>query len=190
MYGLVNHGIQCFVTRHHGAETWREVCAAAGLKEARFEAGLSYDDAITHRLVAAISDRLGSDAGAVLELFGAYWPSYARTTAIGRLFDFGGSTFVEFLDSLDEMHDRMTMSLPDLRPPSFEVELREERRFILHYRSERDGLAPMVVGMLHGLARDYGETIRVAHVVARGPEAGHDQFEIEVLAPPARTEAA
>ncbi|MEM6663104.1 MAG: heme NO-binding domain-containing protein [Pseudomonadota bacterium] len=180
MYGLVNQGIETFITEKFGAETWDKIKEEAGIPVEHFTAILTYDDAITYDLVGAISRVLDVDPNEALKLFGEYWPSFAKETAIGRLFDFSGSSFVEFLESLDDMHDRMIMSLPDLRPPSFEVEHLSDGRYLLHYRSEREGLAPMVIGLLHGLAADFGVMISVDHSAVKGSGHEHDQFTIEL----------
>ncbi len=183
MYGMVNHGIERLVTEAHGAQVWREVCAAAGLPDTTFEPMLTYDDAVTYRLVQAAAERLGVAPEDVLEQFGRYWTGYARHTAIGRLLTFGGDSFAECLASLDEMHGRIRLAMPDLRPPVFEVETLAEDRHRLHYRSPREGLAPMAIGLLHGLAAEFGLRIAVAHVERRAEGAACDVFEIALLGP-------
>ncbi len=183
MYGMVNHGIEQLVTEAYGPEVWRDVCAAAGTSDASFEPMLSYDDAVTYRLVGAIAERVGIAPEEVLESFGRYWIGYTQHTAIGRLLKFGGDSFLDCLASLDEMHGRIRLAMPDLRPPLFEIESTAEDRYRLHYRSPREGLAPMAIGLLYGLAADFGTRIAVEHAERRADGAAWDVFEITMLGP-------
>jgi hypothetical protein len=181
MYGMVNHGVQTFVTLHHGEGVWKEICASAGLNVEHFDTMRTYDDAVTYRLVGAVSARLDLPADKVLEAFGTYWTDYARDTAIGKLLDFGGSTFFQALESLDEMHERMLVAMPHLRPPSFEVEHAGPGCIRLHYQSHRPGLAPMVVGLLHGMAQQHGIKVDVVHAERKDDGADHDVFAITLV---------
>ena len=190
MYGMVNLGIRTFIADNHGLPVWFEICANAGIGDADFESMLTYDDAITYRLVAAISQKLDVSQEDVLRIFGEYWIEYAGKTALGRIIDFGGSSFIEVLESLDEMHERFRAAMPHLRPPSFEVVELSDRIFHLHYQSEREGLTPMVVGLLYGLAQRHGEQIRVSHITHKGDGADHDIFEIDHLSTQRVPEAA
>lgn len=181
MYGMVNLGIQKFITENHGPKVWWEICANAGMDDTEFESMLTYDDASTYRLIEAISEKLNMPQDEVLRIFGEYWIEYAGDTALGRIIDFGGSSFIEVLESLDEMHERFRATMPHLRPPSFEVVELSEHTFRLHYQSERQGLTPMVVGLLHGLAHRHGEQITVSLVARKSEGADHDVFQIERL---------
>ena len=182
MYGMVNQGIAQYVTENLGEPVWLEIVAKAGLDSGEFETMLAYDDDVTYKLVFAASDILGMDTNEILESFGEFWVDFAANTAIGRLLDFGGDTLFELLDNLNEMHERIQLSLPHLRPPSFEFEMCEGNVHRLHYYSERDGLQPMVIGLVTGLARKTGENIRVKILENRMDGADHDVFELEVLA--------
>ena len=180
MYGMVNQGIKEYVTSNLGDPTWRKILEKSGLDSDQFETMLAYDDDMTYRLVFAASDVLELSTDQVLEAFGKFWVNYAGDTAIGRLLDFGGETLFELLDSLNEMHERIQMSLPHLRPPSFEFEMSEGNVHQLHYYSEREGLQPMVIGLVKGLALKCGENVQIRIVQSRLNGADHDIFELEV----------
>jgi len=49
---------------------------------------------------------------------------------------------------------------------------------LLHYRSERAGLAPMVVGLLKGLGKRFSQDISIRQTAHRGPD-DHDVFRID-----------
>jgi hypothetical protein len=181
MYGMVNEGIRTFILDNHGPEAWRTICSKAGLDELEFERMSSYDDTITYNLVGAISDYTGLSPADVLSVFGKYWIEFAGASSFGTLMRLSGKSFVEQLKGLDDMHDRILLSMPHLKPPSFEVDQVDEDLCLLHYYSDRDGLAPMVEGLLQGLAHEAGERIEVTHVTARSETDDHDVFEIRMI---------
>ena len=181
MYGLVNNGIRTFVVDAHGLETWEEICRKAGVDEAEFDNLTAYDDAHTYALVGAVSETLGVPAEQVLEKFGCYWVGFARSTAVGQLIDQGGESLIERIRGLDEMHERVERLMPHLEPPSFDFTEGEDGRHRLHYHSKREGLAPMVVGLLQGMARESGCGLEIAHVESKADGAPHDVFEFVIL---------
>lgn len=176
MYGLVNRAIQGLVKEKFGEEAWHNICARAELGEPSFVAMDAYDDAITYALVGAASQELGLDAGVILEAFGEYWTSYTIEEGYGDLLSMMGGSLDEFLDNLDSMHTRIGGTMPKLVPPSFDREPLDDGSSILHYRSEREGLAPMVLGLLKGLARRFEVEITVERLEPDGP--GHERFHV------------
>lgn len=181
MYGLVNNGIQTFIVENHGEETWRAICAKAGVDGDSFETMSAYEDHTTFALVGAISEHLDLTTAQVLEVFGTYWVSFTKETAIGRLMRFEGVSLSDRLKGLDEMHDRVRLAMPHLDPPSFEYEESDDGENLLHYFSHREGLHSMVVGLLHGLAAETGEEIAVRMVESRAAGHDHDVFAIRSI---------
>lgn len=180
MYGMVNQGIRAYIVENAGEDVWQDIVAEAGLDTSEFETMLAYDDSITYKLVGATSQVLGIAANRVLEAFGEYWIDFSASTAIGKLIAFNGETFVEQLDGLNEMHAKIKVSMPHLNPPSFEVEEQLDGAFRIHYRSDRDGLQPMVIGLLKGLAQASGETVTIELHESRMDGADHDVFLVRM----------
>ncbi len=177
MYGLVNRAIKGLVEDKFGEDAWNRICQRAEVGDgAGFVAMEAYDDAITYALVGAASEELELDASVILEAFGEYWTLYTIEEGYGDMLTMMGSTLAEFLDNLDSMHERIRATMPDLVPPSFERCEEEDGSTTLHYRSERPGLAPMVAGLLKGLACRFETTLEVEHLESSVP--GHDQFRI------------
>ncbi len=90
-----------------------------------------------------------------------------------------GSTLNDFLDNLDSMHARIGSTMPDLIPPSFRRETVDESSSILHYASERPGLAPMVVGLLKGLASRFEIDLDIQSLDSEQP--GVERFLVREL---------
>ena len=117
----------------------------------------------------------------LLQAFGEFWILYTAREGYGELLDMSGQSFEEFLENLDNLHTRVGLSFPGLMPPSFHCEKTGENRFLLHYVSNRDGLAPMVIGLVRGLARMFEIEVSIGHEKQRNNGSDHDVFAIEVL---------
>lgn len=182
MYGLVNKAIEDLVLRDHGADAWAKIVDQAGFEDAGFISMDSYPDQLTYQLVAAASKELALPAAELLEAFGHFWILYTAREGYGELLNLSGRSFEEFLFNLDNLHTRLGLSMPELRPPSFECEKLDDSNFRLHYRSEREGLTPMVVGLIRGLADKFGLEVAIRLDVERGqgPDVDHDEFLIEI----------
>jgi hypothetical protein len=163
MYGLVNKAIQDLVIKNHGLEKWNEIRLRAGMEEDRFVSLQSYPDKLTYDLVGAASAVLGADAADILAAFGEHWVLYTAEEGYGSMLDFTGSTLPEFLKNLDLLHLRVQNMMPHLQPPKFEcIEVSETEVELLYY-SEREGLVPMVMGLLNGLGKRFGVAVKVIH---------------------------
>ena len=183
MYGLVNKAIESMVTSQFGEPTWQEILEASGAPAGGFISMDKYDDSITYDLVAAASKVLETEASELLEAFGEYWTKYTAEEGFGDLLDMSGSSFEDFLDNLDNMHARVALIFPSLEPPSFHGEKLGDGQYELHYHSERPGLAPMVVGMIRGLAARFDVPVLIEQVEARTDGADHDVFRVREDSP-------
>ena len=181
MYGLVNQALEDFVRHGHGDAAWNRILEVSGLGPNTFVSMDNYPDAVTYSLAGAASEVLAMDAASVLETFGEHWVLYTAQAGYGEMLAMFGADLRTFLRNLDNLHSHVGLAFPDLRPPSFQVEdVDGGRGLLLHYRSERAGLAPMVVGLLKGLGKRFGMRVDVRQVASRGPE-DHDVFRIDYL---------
>lgn len=185
MYGLVNRAIEQLVLAARGPDGWRRVRERAGVALEGFVAVQSYPDEVTFRLVQAVATELQMTQAQVLEAFGEYWILYTAEQGYGELMRAGGQDMVGFLGALNDMHGRIESTFHNLAVPYFEIAPLPDGRFDLLYESQRDGLAPMVVGLLRGLARRFGQAIEIEHVQHRAPGRPQDRFHLRVLAPEA-----
>jgi len=161
MYGLVNKAIEDMVLQKFGAATWEEIKRRAGVDVDVFIRMEGYPDDITYNLVDAASEVLNMPKPTVLQEFGRFWVMFTGKTAYGPLLNSAGSTMKECLLNLDQLHLQVGLALPDLAPPSFSVIDVSVDTFKVRYKSERKGLAPMVVGLLVGLGELYDEPVCV-----------------------------
>ena len=180
MYGLVNKAVEDLVCSRFGEETWAQIQDRAGVDVVGFVSMEPYPDEITYKLVAAASEVLGAPVSALLEAFGEHWILYTAREGYGELISMFGTSLREFLGNLDNMHMRVGLSFPQLRPPSFIVRDVAPGVVELEYHSSREGLAPMVVGLLKGLGKSFDVAVRVEHVHGR-ERGGFDLFRLEMM---------
>lgn len=180
MYGLINDSIRRLVLEEDGDDTWERIVDRAGTSQRTFAAMHYYDDADTYALVVAASEELGAPAEELLRSFGRYWSTRIAPESYSDYLGSTGLELWEILAGLDAMHTRLQALFPRLRPPSIDVERPSDRLITVHYRSEREGLAPFVVGLLEGLAELCDVEASVSQVAVRGETADHDVFEISL----------
>ncbi len=176
MYGMVNKAVEDLVVTLGGPSLWASIVERAGLEMPLFMAMDPYDDAVTYRLVDAASGVLGQTSSEVLEAFGEHWILFTGREGYGPLLSAMGATLPQFLRNVDAMHSRVALNMPALRPPSFTCEEIDERSLVLRYWSGRPGLAPMVTGLLKGLAVHFDLNMTVTPTVPRPEGADHDVF--------------
>ena len=179
MYGLVNIAIRDLIIEKHGEEVWRKVLAKANVDDNPFLPMESFPDEMTYDLVGAASEVLGVPGPDLLNAFGQYWMTFTAEKGYGQILEFAGNDLETFLSNLDDMHARIALSLPELDPPSFDVEQMPGGKLMLHYYSDRPGLAPMVQGLLLGLGKRFGVEVSVEHL-PQGEDLDHDRFVIQV----------
>jgi len=176
MYGMVNLAIEGYLTERYGDSVWQTVKDKAAPGIDRFLTMEQYPEEVTQGLVAAAAEITGRPMDEMLNELGEYFTGYAKRSGHGELLDIIGSNLPEALDNLDNMHTRVALAFPDLRPPSFWCTDVDDHSLILHYLSERSGLAPMIPGAVRGLAGMFGTEVVVRLVASREDGADHDQF--------------
>lgn len=182
MYGMINKALEQMIVAQHGEEAWSSVLAGADSRDSvAFVSLKQYPDQLTYRLMASASTVLDCPSDALLRAFGRYWIQFASKGGYGELLRLTGRTFREFLGNLDRMHARVGLSFSGLKPPSFECFEQAEQLLHLHYRSGREGLEPMVMGLVEGLASMFGQTVVITLVQPRDAD-GLSIFEIAIEA--------
>ncbi|PWR04142.1 heme NO-binding protein [Meridianimarinicoccus roseus] len=178
MHGLVNRAIQCFVRDTYGGTMWERLARQSDAPVAGFEAMFVYDDEVTERMLCAAEDLLGRDRAIVLEDLGTYLVSHPNVGSLRRLLRFGGDTFPEFLDSLDDLPSRAALAVPELELPRFDVMQGEGGIVRVLCRSPRAGFGHVLVGIMRTLADDYGALVLLEH---EGREGENEWISVSVL---------
>ncbi|EKQ67573.1 heme-dependent protein with NO-binding domain [Leptolyngbyaceae cyanobacterium JSC-12] len=179
MYGLVNKAIEDMVCKYFGEATWKEIKQKADLEVDSFISMEGYPDDVTHKLVNAASAVLGLSTSEIMQAFGEFWVKYTAQEGYGEMMEMSGDNLPEFLENLDNLHARVGVIFPQLKPPSFDCTHQGEESLRLHYHSSREGLAPMVIGLVKGLGTRFDTEVEVTQIQSREEGADHDEFSIK-----------
>lgn len=178
MYGLVNRGVEEMVCTQYGEEIWEAIKTEAAVDIDVFISMEPYSDELTYQLVSAASTVLKLPPETILAAFGEYWTLYTAREGYGELLKMSGKTLPEFLHNLDTMHARVGLLYPELKPPSFRCTDESENGMLLHYHSIREGMAPLVLGLLRGLSKMFETDLTIDHVQRRPDDGSHDIFAL------------
>lgn len=160
MHGLINRSVECFISDTYGGKVWRQVAKAAGLGFERFESMLDYDDALIYAVLDAATVQLSKSREDLLEDLGTYLVTNSQTQALRRLLRFGGDTFIEFLHSLDDLHDRAKLAMPELELPELYLKGTNDGGDLrLHCTGKPQGFRYVLFGLLRAMADDYGALV-------------------------------
>ncbi len=180
MYGMVNLAVRDLVITKFGETTWQSICEKAGVSTTDFVPLKAYPDHITYSIVGSASELLKMSPDQILHAFGVHWVSYTAGAGYGVMMDMFGRDFRTCLKNLNGMHSHMGAMMPELVPPRFTVDEVDAKHLRVHYFSTRQGLAPMVSGLLEGLAQKFGDTVTIEHH-AKGTRSDHDEFDVTFL---------
>lgn len=179
MYGVINKSLRDMVIEGHGEAIWAQVLAKAGVPSDSFLAMRSYDDEITFRLAVASSDVLGVDVDTALHAFGKHWVNHTLARDYDALVRSTGSTMLEFLENLNELHDRISTTFLEYQPPEFRVSELEKNRMEVEYISHREGLNSFVAGLLIALSERFNEPMSISAIEDLSVDAGtHTKFSL------------
>jgi hypothetical protein len=180
MYGLINKAIQDLVCERFGSEKWEEIKELSNLKDDLFISLKAYPDSLTYSLVHNAARVLGADASVVMETFGEYWVLYTANEGYGEILNFAGDTLPDFLNNLDMLHNHVNHTMPDLRAPQFTTRNQNSNSLDLEYRSSREGLSPMVIGLLRGLGKRFNmEGVEIQQIEYKEDGSECDVFQIK-----------
>jgi len=179
MHGLINRSIQNFIGETYGAALWQGVARKAGLDEGGFEAMLIYDDALTYKVLDAAAERLAKSRETLLEDLGTYLISNPHTRSLRRLLRFSGVTFLDFLHSLDDLHDRAKLVVPELDLPRLTLQGHQATGgFNLVCQWHHMGFGHVMLGALRAMADDYGALVFMEY---QGGGAGLEMISIVLV---------
>ncbi|MBP7242606.1 heme NO-binding domain-containing protein [Amaricoccus sp.] len=168
MYGMIHQAARDLAVAHLGEAEWERLVETSGLNGRHFIGFEYYSDAETMRIVGLIADRLGCSMAETFYLFGRTWIDFAGTSAYGRVLCMAGGDLETFISNLDRMHASIKSNMPKASLPGFEVVESRDGAIHVLYRSEREGLAPFVHGILSAVAERFGERVTIDYEARPG----------------------
>ena len=156
MDALLLRSLQSYVIDTFGSSSWQKACSTAGLPVATFEPMLRYDPGTADRIALVVAGVLGRSVDTVWEDVGTYLVTNSDHEGVRRLLRLGGTCFVDFLHSLEELPGRARLAMPHLETPELTLHEVCSDRFELRCQSPVRGLQRVLVGLLTAMADDFG----------------------------------
>lgn len=180
MYGMMHRAIRQMVIDRAGTAMWDGVERELGVGPAEFISATVHPDTLTLAMMEAAAERLDLSMAECMRLFGQYWVHFAESGPYAAIMDFVGQDLPGFIENLDRMHMAVVAAMPDARVPGFALISNDGKTMVVRYQSGRQGLEPMVGGLLEGLLARF----KVAGTVREGlrGNAGVD-FVLEFAGP-------
>lgn len=178
MHGLINKGIQVFLTHTYGQEIWVQIADEVRLPGGSFEALLTYEEELTWNVLAVASKYLGKSEDTLLEDLGTYLVSHTTTEPVRRLLRFGGFDFADFLNSLDELPERARLAVPNLSLPELMVSEVSPDQYEIICASDFGRYGLILTGLLRAMADDYGSLCLIEWSAS---ERGEETVSVRLL---------
>lgn len=179
MYGMVNLALEELVIKRAGRDVWQQVKLDANVDIELFARNQGYPDEITYALVGSASKRLNLQATELLKEFGIHWVLCTAEQGYSDLMAAGGTNLKDFLLNLPNLHTRISLLFPHLKPPEFRCSDVTEHTMSMHDVSPRSGLTAFVEGLLCGLGQRFQTPLQVVCTDCRDQGAEHDIFHLD-----------
>lgn len=180
MYGMVNKFISTSVVDRYGQEKWNVIESQLGSDNSQFIEMQPYPDDVTFGIVGKSIEVLGVDPAEFLRELGQDWVRYTSKGSYKDMYSLTGGGLFEFIENLNNMHQAIGAQLPGLKPPSFICQKDGDKRLVVQYYSDREGLDIFVVGLLEGLCEHFGEHATVEVLSGRSEQQAFTVFEIAI----------
>ena len=148
MLGIINKALPILRLRYFGARTTGTRCAPPRhYPPTNTSPCWSIQTKKTEVLIEAICLASGRTRDDMLEDFGNYVVSQHSSPAVRKLLRLGGETFVDFLYSLEQLHTRGAVLVPDLDLPNLRLEVAGDNQYILHCTEHKPGFGAVLQGI-------------------------------------------
>ncbi|CAH8463182.1 unnamed protein product [Schistosoma turkestanicum] len=165
MYGLIVVGIQNYVESVYGEDVWMRILEKSNTGLLTFQTHNIYSDTVPERLFLAFSHETGESIENVTYETGLSFAAFTSDYGYENLLRVQGRDFISFLHNLDNLHEYLRLSYPNIRPPSFSVVKATSDCIRLKYSTKRKGYTHYVRGQLITLAkRLYNLDIKVIFI--------------------------
>ncbi|VDO94690.1 unnamed protein product [Schistosoma margrebowiei] len=153
MYGLIVIGIQNYVESIYGEDVWFRIVEKSNIGLLTFQTHNIYSDTVPERLFLSFSHETGESIENVTYHTGLSFATFISDYGYGNLLRVQGRDFISFLHNLDNLHEYLRLSYPDIQPPSFSIINATNDCIRLKYSSKRNGYIHYVRGQLITLAK-------------------------------------
>ncbi|XP_050314807.1 soluble guanylate cyclase 89Da-like [Anthonomus grandis grandis] len=155
MYGMLLESIQYYIQLQYGEDIWNEVLRIANCKHTVFNTHQIYPDNLALQLGEACAQITGGSYEHFISFFGKCFIRYSSKFGYDATIKATGRYFIEFLESVDNIHHQFSFTYPKMKSPSMYLTEVDENGCVLVYRSSRPGFSSYITGILKQCAEDF-----------------------------------
>jgi len=168
MQGTIYTAFSDMIIDKMGMAQWNELIEKSNLpSKGVYTSGQLYDDSELIKMMVVLSEKTGIAVDQLVEAFGQflfdrlYKSSPVDVSKLDNLKAF-------LLDIDQNIHVEVKRGHPNAYLPKFEYEETEQGELIMYYSSKRK-LCHLIIGLIHGAAKKFNESIDISH-----PQCMHD----------------
>jgi len=159
MYGIFVNSILEAIGERFGEDVLDTVKLLTGIDERLpFPAHEQFSEALVPNVIAAAQKVTGLAADELMYRCGIHFVKFIRNHDHQNLVPVLGRHLIDFLNTLDNLHEYMRYSYPHMSPPSFFCSHESRDGLVLRYRSKRKGYLHYVIGQLRQVALEFYRT--------------------------------
>jgi hypothetical protein len=163
MKGVITSCIAELVEKKFGNEVLTRVLTAADLpKSVRASMGADIDDAKVIAMIGAVCKETNLSQTQVFDAFSEYWVSEFAPRMYGVYYR-ESTNARDFLSNMGKVHEKITASMPNARPPKFDYSWPDTNTMLMGYQSDR-GLIDLLVSLAKAVGTYYNTPLQVTKV--------------------------
>ncbi|OON18278.1 heme NO binding associated [Opisthorchis viverrini] len=158
MYGLVIEGFKSYVSDQYSESIWGEILKASGYGSYTFDSKQVYDEAILPNLFTTASRMLQITEDEIKYAMGKSFVRFMCNKGYGGILRVLGRQLKDFLNGLDNLHEFLRCSYPEMKPPSFFCVNESRSGITLEYRSHRADYVSFFIGYMEAVSLTFFKT--------------------------------
>lgn len=159
MKATILKALEDMVLSMAGKESWLQILEQSGLNKSQLFLPIAdIDDEIAHKLFVTTSKVMNITWEQACDAYGDYWVNVYAKPLYSQYYDV--KTAREFLLNMTELHDHITRSIKNSRPPHFTYDWEDENTLLMGYQSHR-GLIDLMIGLIRGVGKCFNEKLTV-----------------------------
>ncbi|XP_076339771.1 soluble guanylate cyclase 88E-like [Tachypleus tridentatus] len=158
MYGLILQNLCKYICMEYGEDKWEEIRRLAKVEQNSFTTHQVYPDCYIPKLTATACQVLNVTEEDFLGAMGVSFVSFVGQYGYDQVLSVLGRHMRDFLNGLDNLHEYLKFSYPQMNAPSFFCENETSHGLTLHYRSSRQGYLWYTIGQIKEVGRHFYDT--------------------------------
>ena len=155
--GVILDCVRDLVRTKFGDSAWKQILDGSELASSSFIASANVSEEKFHPFLRHVAEVLELKQDALFKAFAAHWV-HVYSPRMYKIFYQQVTSARDFIVSIDNIHETMTMNIADATPPRFTYQWTDDRTLVIQYRSSRN-LAELACALLVEIGVKYDEPL-------------------------------